>query len=437
MDSEQFDIIVIGAGIAGGVFAATQSKELKILVIERTLSEQERIVGELMQPDGLAALEKLNLGHLTENIDAQTITGYKLIKGNENFAIEYTEIDKGISGLGLRNGKFLLNIQKNLSNLKNVKLIEGNVIELLESEDGIVGVKYQSDGNTIEAKAKLTVASDGHNSFFRKHLSKPEKKVESYFMGLVLEDLKLESPSLGNMIVTGDAPILVYPIHSNGYRILVDYPGEKPPRMGTKSIEKFRDDVSQILPEEMIASFHEAIKNQQVQVMPNHQMKAQAFRKKGAVLLGDSLNMRHPLTGGGMTATFNDIITLNSKLKEVDFQDEAQLEKAIQDYYNSRSAKVESINILANALYKVFRDEDLKQACFEYLQKGGEKSTGPLSILAGINKSKKYLLKHFFKVAMQHPTHFVTKPKKQMRLYKNALAIIRPILKDEEKPAIV
>ena len=187
----------------------------------------------------------------------------------------------------------------------------------------------------------------------------------------------------------------------------------------------------------MISSFVEACNSQQVQVMPNHSMKAQAFRKKGAVLLGDSLNMRHPLTGGGMTASFNDIITLNEQLKNINFNDEHEVEIAIQDYYTKRSAKIETINILANALYKVFRDEDLKQACFEYLQKGGEKSTGPLSILAGINKNKNYLLKHFFKVAMQHPMHFVTKPRKQMRLYKNALAIIRPILKDEEKPAIV
>jgi squalene monooxygenase len=256
-------------------------------------------------------------------------------------------------------------------------------------------------------------------------------------MGLVLENLRLENPSFGHMIVSGEAPILVYPIHSNTYRILVDYPGEQPPRMGTKSMDAFKTSVSALLPDEMKSAFLDALEKQQVVVMPNHRMKAQVFRKKGAVLLGDSLNMRHPLTGGGMTASFNDIITLNESLLGIDLRNESESELALQSYYKKRSAKVETINILANALYKVFRNNDLKDACFDYLEQGGEKANGPLSILAGINKNKKYLLKHFFKVAMQHPQHFVTRPRKQIRLYKNALAIMTPILRDEEKPAMI
>lgn len=138
-----------------------------------------------------------------------------------------------------------------------------------------------------------------------------------------------------------------------------------------------------------------------------------------------------------MTASFSDILCLNDKLTGVDFQNEKNLEQAIHEYYKNRGRGVETINILANALYEVFTDNELKEACFEYLQKGGEQAIGPLSILSGINKSKPFLLKHFFKVAMQHPIHFITKPAKQFRLYKNATRIIRPILKEEEVPAMI
>lgn len=438
MSTHDADIIVIGAGVAGGVFAASQPADRKILVIERDLSEQERIIGELMQPGGLNALKTLGLDHLVEEIDARDVEGYKLIKGNETFTIHYKDINNDIKGVGLRNGKFLTNIREELKKRENITLIEGNVTDLVEEDGKIVGVNYSNGlGEQVVRKAPLTVVCDGPMSFFRKKLSKPNKQVSSYFMGLVLKDLDLEFPSLGHMIVTGDAPILVYPIHSNGYRILIDYPGEKPPRMGAKSIEKFKNEVSEVLPKEMIPSFHKALEEDQLKVMPNHSMKAQAFRKKGAVLLGDSLNMRHPLTGGGMTASFNDIISLNKALENTDIKNNEAVEDSIQSYYENRSKDVETINILANALYKVFRDDEMKEAVFEYLQKGGEKSTGPLSILAGINRNKKYLLKHFFNVALQHPAHFITKPKKQMRLYKTAVGIIRPILKEEEKPAIV
>ena len=438
MSKYDFDIIVIGAGVAGGVLAASQDRSRKILVVERDLTEPDRIIGELMQPAGVKALEQMNLRHLLDGIDARPVEGYKLIKGNDTFTIHYKEVEQGIEGIGLQNGKFLTNIRQELRKRDNVTLVEGNVTDLIEEDGKIKGVKYGGPlGEITEKRAPLTVVCDGPMSFFRKQLSKPNKKVSSYFMGLVLKDLDLEYPSLGHMIVTGDSPILVYPIKSNGYRILVDYPGEKPPRMGSKSIQKFKADISAVLPKEMVASFEHAIDNDQLKVMPNHSMKAQAFRKKGAALLGDSLNMRHPLTGGGMTASFADIMSLNAEIKAVNIQDENALNLAIQSYYEKRGKSVETINILANALYKVFRDDEMKEAVFEYLQQGGEKSTGPLSILAGINKNKKYLLKHFFKVAMQHPLRFITKPRKQMRLYKNAVGIIRPVLKDEEVPAIV
>lgn len=438
MNTGEFDIIVIGAGVAGGVFAASQPASTRILVVERDFSEPDRIIGELMQPGGIQALEKLNLNHLLEGIDAQEVNGYNLIKGNERFTIEYNEVQKGIKGIGLRNGKFLTNIRKELQQRENITLVQGNVTQLLEENNTIIGVSYtQEDGTTVSQQAKLTIVCDGPMSILREKLSKVNKKVTSHFMGLVLKDLELEFPSYGHMIVSGDFPILVYPIHTNAYRILIDYPGGKAPKMGKESIERLKAEVIKILPKEMIDSFLKAIDEDQLKVMPNHSMKGQAFRKKGAALLGDSLNMRHPLTGGGMTASFSDILCLNDKLTGIDFQNEKNLEQAVNEYYISRGKGVETINILANALYEVFTDDELKEACFEYLQKGGEQATGPLSILSGINKSKPFLLKHFFKVAMQHPIHFITKPAKQFRLYKNATRIIRPILKDEEVPAMI
>ena len=438
MRKYDYDIIVIGAGVAGGIFVASQNQGKKILVIERDLSEQERIIGELMQPGGLKALEEMGLRHLTENFDAQEVNGYKMIKGEQTFKIEYKEIGNDIAGLGLQNGKFLSSIRNYIQTLSNVSLFQGNVTELLEDQNQVFGVKFtNNESETIEKKAPLTVVCDGPMSFFRSKLSQPNKHVSSYFMGLILKNLELEDPSLGHMILTGEAPILVYPIKTNSYRILIDYPGEKPPRLGAKSIQKIKEEISAVLPTYMLKSFEEAIDTEQIKVMPNHRMNAQAFRKNGVVLLGDSLNMRHPITGGGMTATFNDILSLNKCLDHVPYENERELFSAIEKYYTARKKNVETINILANALYKVFRNEDLKDACFEYLNKGGEKSTGPLSILAGINRNKKYLLKHFFNVALQHPLHFITKPKKQFHLYKNALEIIRPILKDEDKPALI
>ena len=36
--------------------------------------------------------------------------------------------------------------------------------------------------------------------------------------------------------------------------------------------------------------------------------------KEGVILLGDAWNMRHPLTGGGMTVAFHDVQLLTPEL---------------------------------------------------------------------------------------------------------------------------
>lgn len=436
VSNQPYDYIVVGAGVAGGIFASSQTKDKKILVVERNLNEQERIVGELMQPGGVELLKQLNLSHLLDSIDVQKIDGYKLIDKEKSFLLNYEEINDTIEGFGLRNEKFLTNIRENLRQQSNITLIEGNVVKILEEGNTISGIIYssQEEKNNV-AKAKLTIISDGSMSLLRPNLTNSKKIVTSFFAGLILRDLKLDSPMHGHMILSGKTPVLVYPIATNQYRILIDIPGQKAPRNGDKLKSELKANLENILPEEMRASFVKAIDNDELKIMPNHRFKGQVFRKNGAVLLGDSLNMRHPLTGGGMTASISDIVSLNKALNKQNDLSDQSIELALKEYYTNRTANVETINILANALYEVFSDKELKKACFEYLEKGGENAIGPMSILAGINRDKKFLLKHFYRVAMQKPQNFVLEPIQKVKMLFSARKIIRPLLKEENSPS--
>ncbi|KAK4132656.1 hypothetical protein BT67DRAFT_75092 [Trichocladium antarcticum] len=54
------EVLVIGAGVAGYAIAAAFARQgRRVLVLERALGELDRIVGELLQPGGVAALSKL------------------------------------------------------------------------------------------------------------------------------------------------------------------------------------------------------------------------------------------------------------------------------------------------------------------------------------------------------------------------------------------
>lgn len=58
-----YDVVIVGAGILGCALASAFGKQGRhVLLLERDLSEPDRIVGELLQPGGVSALEKLGLG---------------------------------------------------------------------------------------------------------------------------------------------------------------------------------------------------------------------------------------------------------------------------------------------------------------------------------------------------------------------------------------
>jgi squalene monooxygenase len=65
-----------------------------------------------------------------------------------------------------------------------------------------------------------------------------------------------------------------------------------------------------------------------------------------------------------------------------------------------------TINTLAGALYKVFcaspdrARKEMREACFDYLSLGGVFSTGPVSLLSGLNPRPLSLVLHFFAVAV-------------------------------------
>ena len=61
------DVVIIGAGILGCAMAVALGKQGRsVLLLEKSLKEPERIVGELLQPGGVAALEKLGLRGASE-----------------------------------------------------------------------------------------------------------------------------------------------------------------------------------------------------------------------------------------------------------------------------------------------------------------------------------------------------------------------------------
>ncbi|GMP27660.1 hypothetical protein CsSME_00003548 [Camellia sinensis var. sinensis] len=383
-----------------------------------------------------------------EEIDAQRVLGYALFKDGRNTKLSYPleKFHLDVAGRSFHNGRFVQRMRQKAVTLPNVQLDQGTVTSLLEENGIIKGVQYKTkNGQGLKAFAPLTIVCDGCFSNLRRSLCNPMVDVPSCFVGLVLENCELPFPNYGHVILADPSPILFYPVSSTEIRCLVDIPGQKIPSIANGELANYlKTVVAPQVPPELHDSFIAAIDKGSIRTMPNRSMPAAPYPTPGALLIGDAFNMRHPLTGGGMTVALSDIVVLRDLLKPLrDLNNSASLCRYLESFYTLRKPVASTINTLAGALYKVFcaspdqARKEMREACFDYLSLGGVCSTGPVALLSGLNPSPLSLVLHFFAIAIYGVGRLLLpfpSPKRlwiAARLFLGASAIIFPIIKAE------
>ncbi|KAK6460530.1 squalene monooxygenase [Scheffersomyces coipomensis] len=454
-----FDAIVIGAGVVGPAIATALARQGRdVLIVERDWSIPDRIVGELMQPAGLKALRELGMIQAINNIEATHEVGYYIKFNNEELILKYPlkqdanttnpvkpvpscvfgdndklltdstlnsqewDADERVRGASFHHGVFLDNLRNIVKNERNVDWLEGNVTNILRNDEDpnvIIGVKVkvkgENDKDEPEFKryySKLTICCDGIYSKFRKELSPTNiPTIGSYFVGLHLIDAQLPAKHHGHVILGDHAPILIYQISPKETRILCAYRSNKPPSQSNDELYNYlKSHVLPYVPKETAPSFREALETRRFRVMPNQYLPALKqgnVSHQGLIMLGDSLNMRHPLTGGGMTVGLNDAVLLSRLLspKQIeDFEDYELLSKRLGQFHRQRKNLDAVINTLSIALYALFAADNvalkiLQKGCFKYFLLGGSCVSGPIGLLSGMLPFPMILFNHFFSVA--------------------------------------
>ncbi|KAF9364735.1 Squalene epoxidase, partial [Mortierella sp. NVP85] len=421
-----FDIIVIGGGVLGASFTTTFGRQGKrVLMLERDLSEPDRIVGELLQPGGFSALKELGLADCLEGIDAVPTVGYGVIRGSDTVHIPYAtdpKTGKPMEGRSFHHGRFIQKLRAAAAGTPNVTIVEATVNEVLYDQDGVraTGVSCTSkrstdtgDGSTSAESsssntrymAPIVVVADGCLSKFRKqYISKPVETVSS-FIGLIVKNVNLPFPNHGHVILATPSPILVYQISTTETRILIDIPGNKPPSLATGGLRSYLESiVHPQLPSALQQPFLQALETERLRSMPNSFLPPSTSSDLGIIVLGDAMNMRHPLTGGGMTVALNDVVYLREFLKGNVLKDQEVTMVQMELFFWKRKELSAVINILANALYALFSGTDasslaLRKGCFSYFQMGGDCVQGPIALLSGVHRSRSTLIYHFYRVA--------------------------------------
>jgi len=121
-----------------------------------------------------------------------------------------------------------------------------------------------------------------------------------------------------------------------------------------------------VVSDHMREYFLEAVADGQVRSMPNNFLAPAPVERRGVMCLGDALNMRHPLTGAGMTVAFNDVLIIRELLRDiVDLRDYDAMLRASRAFYLRRKLNHSfTVNVLSVALYELFAANDGQSLSF-------------------------------------------------------------------------
>ncbi|XP_040900643.1 squalene monooxygenase [Toxotes jaculatrix] len=403
------DVVIVGAGVLGSAMAAVLARDgRRVTVVERDLKEPDRIVGELLQPGGYRALKELGLEGSVEGLDAHLVHGYVIhdIESSTEVEIPYPQSEDSIQcGRAFHHGRFIMGLRRAALAEPNVTFVEGTVTSLQEEDGCVTGVQYKDKetGDIKEIHAALTVVADGCFSKFRKSLVSGKAHISSHFVGCLMKDCPQFKANHAELVLANPSPVLIYQISSSQTRVLVDIRGEMPRNLSEYMAEKIHPQ----LPEHLKEPFMVALQNDRLRSMPASFLPPSPVNKPGVLLLGDAYNMRHPLTGGGMSVALNDVRIWRNLLRNISdlYDDRAMLQAKKKFHWERKSSHSFVVNVLAQALYELFAATDnslheLRKACFQYFKLGGECIAGPIGLLSVLTPRPMTLIGHFFAVAL-------------------------------------
>jgi len=351
------------------------------------------------------------------------VHGYAVFNGTESAELTYPPNADGSLPIGrsFHHGRFVMKLREAATNAPNVTVINGTVNQMVEEGDRVVGVSYKEKDEVKEIRAPLVVACDGIFSKFRKNVLSGAPVSQSSFIGFVVSDLELPYANKGHVFLSDGAPTLCYPISSTEARFLVDLPNPIPSASNGELAQYLENYVAAKLPSPVKEAVTKELRTGKIRSMPCSRFHPEYYEKKGVLVIGDAWNIRHPITGGGMSVALSDVALLTQLLKEVDFHSLAQLDHAVKTrFFEERIPRVAATNMLAEAIYRVFAGRGcmkaMQQAIFSYFKLDPKITATPVALLACLETNPWRLMFHFFVVALygscqivlQSPLAFLT-----------------------------
>jgi 2-polyprenyl-6-methoxyphenol hydroxylase-like FAD-dependent oxidoreductase len=339
MSQERVDVVVVGAGIAGGSLAAALARGgMSVRVLERSAEYVDHVRGEYMHPWGVAEAQRLGVH------DALTGAGGNVIERfvgyDEAYAPEEAEagavplggLVPGVAG-GMAIGHPTACRALEAASVDAGAHVVHGVEHVAVTAGAKPSVQYKVGSAEHDVACRLVVGADGRESAVRKQtgieLHRNDPRI--FLAGLLVEGIR-DWP-LGDAFIgtEGDSMLYCFPQGEGRARLYLGFPAEDRTRLAGSEkakafLEAFRVDA---IPDS--ARLADAAPAGPCAAYPMFDSWTDDPAVDGAVLVGDAAGFSDPTIGEGLSIALRDARMVSEAMLEDDDWSTTRFEEYAQE----------------------------------------------------------------------------------------------------------
>ena len=326
MNVRSYDLIIVGGGVGGSALATVMARTGKsVLLLEQSTVYEDRVRGEWIAPWGVAEVRRLDLYDTLMAAGGHHITRHITYDETlEPAAAEASVLSLDIFTPGVP-GPLCLRHPVHCQTLFDAATAAGahalRGVTVLEAAGGkSPRVRYEIDGETIEARGRLLVGADGRASQVREAngVTLHQDKPHHWFAGLLVDGVEGWDDDLQAIGTEGDFGFLAFPQGGGRVRIYGGYPLDQTGRFkGPDGPRKFLDAFAMSCSPEN----RHLVRGQPAGPLFSY-FNADSWTDEpfaeGVVLVGDAAGWNDPIIGLGLSITYRDVRIVSDLLKQDD-----------------------------------------------------------------------------------------------------------------------